>query len=101
MGWVVIVDGRSELADVFAGVVKVEDFDGIREGLSAVFSSPRNASSNRQPTDFLPEAPDGTSASGYVTIYLILLSLSEGTLLKPAFLTLSTCSRFLRAGYIK
>ena len=42
-GRVVVVDGFGEFSDMFAGVVEVEDLDGVGEGLTGVFPNPRGA----------------------------------------------------------
>ena len=74
MGGIVVVDGGGELSDVFAGVVKIEDFNGSGKGQTTVFPNPCGSvaeiddflSSIKTTTEsFLPEQ-DGDLAAALV-----------------------------------
>jgi len=39
--WGLVVDGGGELSYMFAGVVEVQDFNGIRESEACIFPNPR------------------------------------------------------------
>ena len=52
------MDGGGQLPEVFVGVIKIEAFDGIREGESNVFSNPSGPITDEdEPFGMLESAP--------------------------------------------